>query len=233
DPAAELLKSFGLRSGDEGFNSALDANGDGVINFADLNASLTNPEPPTGGPSPVEPAPSASPASFTDAPADLPNPGDAAGRAASPSGVEPQTGGPLPVEPTPGAANPASLQDAPADELAPAVDEVTGAAQSAPESPASFTVEDIERLLNVFGSAAGGERFDSTFDFDNDGVINFADLNELLNRVGQEPAQQQQSLLASLTDRFGASQGDNLFNPGLDFDNDGVINFGDLNTLLH
>jgi Ca2+-binding EF-hand superfamily protein len=79
---------------------------------------------------------------------------------------------------------------------------------------------------------AGAEGFNSQYDFDNDGVINFGDLNALLSRISGDAGVQQQSLLEQLTDRIGSSKGDERFNPNLDFDNDGIINFGDLNTLL-
>ena len=200
DPLAELLKSFGQRAGDEGFKSELDANGDGVINFADLNAALNK----SGG----ESAP-------------------------------PQTGGPLPVDVDPLAANPASLADEPGDAAVPADGDTEAGAIGQPasttddgEGPASFTSADIDLLLGSFGAQAGSEGFNSQYDFDNDGVINFGDLNELLSRVSGDANVQQQSLLDQLTERIGSSTGDERFNPSLDFDNDGVINFGDLNTLL-
>lgn len=200
DPLAELLKSFGQRTGDAGFKSELDVNGDGVINFADLNAAIA--------------------------------------KAGEPSDT-PQTGGPLPVDPDPQAANPAALTDEPgdavvnddADTVAGAINEASGATDEG-EGPASFTAADIDLLLGSFGAQSGSEGFNSQYDFDNDGEIGFGDLNELLNRVSSDANLQQQSLLDQLTDRIGASTGDERFNPSLDFDNDGVINFGDLNTLL-
>jgi Ca2+-binding EF-hand superfamily protein len=200
DPLAELLKSFGQRSGDEGFNSALDTNGDGVINFADLNATIGKLNEPA---------------------------------------TTPETGGPLPVDPDPLAVSPASVIDEPAEAVIPAdADTETGAvgqpasSTGDDEGPASFTAIDIDRLLGSFGVEAGAEGFNSQYDFDNDGVINFGDLNALLSRISGDAGVQQQSLLEQLTDRIGSSKGDERFNPNLDFDNDGIINFGDLNTLL-
>jgi Ca2+-binding EF-hand superfamily protein len=193
DPLADILKAFGQRSTDAGFSSALDVNGDGVINFADLNAALTKQN--------------------------------------APGETNPPTGGPLPVEPDPLAPTPASLD---ADEGG-AIDAPTGAPAPTTgeeeEGPAVFTAEDVDRALGAFGTSEGDDAFNSAYDFDNDGVINFGDLNELLSRIGAG-ANAQQTLLDQLTERFGASNGDERFNANLDFDNDGVINFGDLNTLL-
>jgi Ca2+-binding EF-hand superfamily protein len=200
DPLAELLSSFGQRAGDDGFNSALDANGDGVINFADLNAILNKLN------------------------------GDDA---------TPPTGGPLPVDPDPLAASPASITDDPTSEVPPVDGDTEIGAVGQPPSttedtdePASFTAVDIDRLLGSFGAQTGGEGFISEYDFDNDGVINFGDLNALLSRISGDAGVQQQTLLDQLTERIGSSKGDERFNPSLDFDNDGIINFGDLNTLL-
>ena len=193
DPLADILKSFGQRSSDTGFNSALDVNGDGVINFADLNATLSKQN--------------------------------------APGETDPPTGGPLPVEPDPLAPTPASLD---ADEAG-QIDSPTGAPASPTgedeEGPTVFTAEDVDRALSAFGTSEGDDAFNSAYDFDNDGVINFGDLNELLGRIGAG-TNAQQTLLDQLTERFGVSNGDERFNANLDFDNDGVINFGDLNTLL-
>ena len=90
------------------------------------------------------------------------------------------------------AVSPASIIDEPADAVIPADSDTEAGAvgQTSPsteddEGPASFTAIDIDRLLGSFGAEAGAEGFNSQFDFDNDGVINFGDLNTLLTNLAQ------------------------------------------------
>jgi hypothetical protein len=154
DPLAGILKAFGQRSTDAGFDSALDVNGDGVINFADLNATLTKL--------------------------------NAQGES------DPPTGGPLPVEPDPLAANPATLNADEGDVIEEAADDAEVGAPTTPagedeEGPAVFTAEDLDRALGAFGASEGDDAFNSAYDFDNDGVINFGDLNTLLANLAQNP----------------------------------------------
>lgn len=54
----------------------------------------------------------------------------------------------------------------------------------APTPPPTFTQKDVELLKNAFGSAAGDDRFSSTYDLDGNGTINTLDLVKLLGRIG-------------------------------------------------
>lgn len=51
-------------------------------------------------------------------------------------------------------------------------------------TPQTFTQKDVERFTSVFGSAAGDDRFNATYDLDGNGSINTLDLVKLLGRIG-------------------------------------------------
>jgi len=66
----------------------------------------------------------------------------------------------------------------------------SGASQAAAESagetsqPRVFTPEDLESLLQAFGSQAGDELYDAQWDLDQNGTINSIDLNMMLTQMG-------------------------------------------------
>lgn len=201
DLVASILKSFGARSGDEGFNAALDVNGDGVINFSDLNAAVSaaSVTPPTGGPSPIE------------TPAGVPAPqglgADAADEVAPT--IAQATGAPV----APSIPDDANTPDEPRVYTLDDIELALGAFGTA-EGEDGFNIDfdfdgdgrinfgDLNELLTrvggqtaqqtlisqlteLFGVNSNDSRFNTALDFDSDGVINFNDLNTLLSRLAE------------------------------------------------
>lgn len=207
-----LLASFGAGQGSAQFNAASDLNGDGLVNFDDLNRLLSNFAPaaaPATQAAPPPPAP-------TSKPAQTPIASAAAEREAAP------------------VATPASTPEATAA-AAPLTPEA-GTAQAAPSPTGQtdgggFDQSDLPSLLFSYGSRLGESGFDARFDFNSDGVIGFDDLNTALSSISPGAAQHA-STLEGLVNAFGLGQGAEGFAPEFDFDGDGFIGFADLNRLL-
>jgi Ca2+-binding EF-hand superfamily protein len=179
-----LLASFGARSGDASYDPAFDHNGDGVIDFSDLNNVLSNFEPPAteqpaaqgaapGAQAPVAPAEAEEPAGATPAPAPADGetfgPGDlsgllqAFGRRAGEQGYD-------------------ARFDINSDGVVDFSDLNSALSAFDPPVPEQQQLE-LTGLLGAFGSSAGDETFDARFDYDGDGRVAFNDLNRLLDEL--------------------------------------------------
>ncbi|NND60618.1 MAG: hypothetical protein HKN49_10150 [Gammaproteobacteria bacterium] len=152
-------------AGDDRYDSALDFDADGRINFADVRTLFADEEPAT----------------------------------------------------------------APVVELAPA-----------PAQPEQSADETLKRLRASMFSAEGDDGFDATVDLNSDGKVNFADLAIFRNGgeipTDPEPAPQPApspggSIVNEIRDAFFATQGDEGYDPALDLNDDGRINFADLAAL--
>lgn len=201
---ASVLKAFGSRSGDDGFNASLDINGDGVINFADLNAALAgqNAPPQTGGPSPIEqpanaPTPQALDADNAGeiAPAQGEQPGAPSAPAQADDADEPRVYTNKDIELVLGAFGAGADDERFDPELDfdgdgqigfPDLNELLARLDQG-QSPQQTL---IDQLTDLFGLSANDQRFNPALDFDNDGVINFTDLNTLLARLAESRAAQ-------------------------------------------
>ncbi len=96
----------------------------------------------------------------------------------------------------------------------------------------TFSLSDVTTLLSSYGRRQGEQGFDARFDTNNDGVVDFTDLNHVLSNLSSPVSSTHQQQLAGLIEGYGTGVGDPLFNSAFDFDNDGRISFGDLNELL-
>lgn len=96
----------------------------------------------------------------------------------------------------------------------------------------TFTLNDVTSLLASYGRSAGQPGFDARFDTNNDGRVDFTDLNHVLSNLNSPVTSGQQQQLQGLIEGYGAGIGDPLYNAAFDFDNDGRISFADLNELL-
>ncbi|MBX3352518.1 MAG: hypothetical protein KF684_06250 [Phycisphaeraceae bacterium] len=203
DLVASVLKSIGARAGEDGYNAALDVNGDGVINFADLNAAISGAgaPPQTGGPSPIE-SPAGAPTAQglgADASDDIaPTNSDAIGAPVpstpAPSNDEPRVYTADDIELALGAFGAVDGDDAfdtdfdfdgdgriSFGDLNELLSRLGG--QTAQQSL-------ISQLTELFGATSNDTRFNPSIDFDGDGVINFTDLNTLLSRLAENNASQ-------------------------------------------
>lgn len=54
------------------------------------------------------------------------------------------------------------------------------------QNPPTFTQSDVDRILQAYGAAQGQTAYDPAFDFNNDGRIDFSDLNFVLSNVSQQ-----------------------------------------------
>lgn len=91
-----------------------------------------------------------------------------------------------------------------------------------------------ERMRASFFSTAGDDSFDASADLNGDGRINFADAALLHNGSATQtrPAEPTPAGMAKrMQDAFFATKGDAGFDPALDMNNDGRINFADLQAL--
>lgn len=214
-----LLASFGAGQGSAQFNAASDLNGDGLVNFDDLNRLLSNFAP-------------AAPAA-TQAPPVSPAQTPIASAAAEPETASTATPSASASPSTP-ATSPTSTPEATAAS-APLTPEA-GQAQAAPSPTGQtdggvFDQGDLPSLLFAYGSRLGESGFDQRFDFNSDGVIGFDDLNTALSSISPGAAQHA-TTLEGLVNAFGLGQGSEGFAPEFDFDGDGFIGFADLNRLL-
>lgn len=98
--------------------------------------------------------------------------------------------------------------------------------------PQTYTLDDVTSILSTYGRRAGEQGFDARFDTNNDGVVDFTDLNHVLSNLTSPISSNHQQQLEGLIQGYGAGVGDPLFNAAFDFDNDGRISFADLNELL-
>lgn len=198
-----LLSAFGSRQGDGQFNSAFDFNGDGAVDFDDLNRLLSN----------FVPAPPAAPAQQAPPASQPTNPAPAIAIGAEPEAIAPAApeAAPAPVAITaPAAATPETKET---------TDGVT------------FLQGDLPAFLFSYGRSAGEAGFEARFDFNADGVIGFDDLNTALSNISPGAAQHA-STLEGLVNAFGLNQGQEGFDARFDIDADGFIGFADLNQLL-
>jgi Ca2+-binding EF-hand superfamily protein len=113
----------------------------------------------------------------------------------------------------------------------------TAIADEAPQtaSQVQFTQADVQNLMKLFGSTQGDGNFMSQYDLDGNGTINLQDLNAMLANIAaveQGTVSFTQQDLDLLLEAFGAQIGDELFNPALDLDGDGIIGLADLNLML-
>lgn len=101
-------------------------------------------------------------------------------------------------------------------------------------APDGFTQDDIDLLLEAFGSQPGDDAYNEALDLDGDGVIGLQDLNTMLASMGQgtENSGFTQAHVDQLTAAFGAQTGDDNFIAELDLNADGTLNLADLNELL-
>lgn len=101
-----------------------------------------------------------------------------------------------------------------------------------PETPQTFSLSDVTNLLSSYGRRQGEQGFDARFDTNQDGVVDFTDLNHVLSNLASPISTNHQQQLAGLIEGYGTGVGDPLFNSAFDYDNDGRISFTDLNELL-
>ncbi len=97
-----------------------------------------------------------------------------------------------------------------------------------------FTAADLDSLLASFNSRLGDANYNPEFDFDQDGVINFADLNRLVENLAPEAAKESPAAneLTGFLGAYNRRDGQDGFDARFDYDNDGVVSFSDLNHLL-
>lgn len=104
------------------------------------------------------------------------------------------------------------------------------------EDRPSFTRADLDKLLESYGSVAGDDRYNETYDLNADGRIDFEDLNSLLSQIREPAASDAPSFtekdLDGLLASFGATQADERFNGAYDLNGDGRVDFDDLNSML-
>ncbi|MGD9693445.1 MAG: dockerin type I domain-containing protein [Phycisphaerales bacterium] len=98
--------------------------------------------------------------------------------------------------------------------------------------PQTYTLDDVTSILSTYGRRAGEQGFDARFDTNNDGVVDFTDLNHVLSNISSPITQSQQQQLEGVIEGYGAGVGDPRYNAAYDVDNDGRISFRDLNAVL-
>ncbi|MBL0922044.1 MAG: hypothetical protein IBJ10_07930 [Phycisphaerales bacterium] len=109
---------------------------------------------------------------------------------------------------------------------------------SQPAEPATpqrvFGASDLDGLLQAFNSRLGDSGFNPEYDLNQDGVIDFTDLNNMVNNMAPEAAAQSPAAaeLTGLLGAFNKRTGQEGFDARFDYDNDGVVSFMDLNKLL-
>lgn len=116
--------------------------------------------------------------------------------------------------------------------------ETTSEAQSS--EPRTYSQNDIEQLMKVFGAVQGDEGFDPSMDMNTDGKIDVDDLNAMLsNATSAEPQPAQDEPITytgedinNLTEIMGAVEGDDAFDAAMDMNADGKIDIDDLNYML-
>lgn len=104
--------------------------------------------------------------------------------------------------------------------------------ENEPADAPSFTQDDLDGLLASFGASQADERFNASYDLNGDGRVDFDDLNSMLTAMKQHQTAGDPDPLQMLVDAFGKISGDAGFEGALDLNNDGTINFSDLNRLL-
>lgn len=129
----------------------------------------------------------------------------------------------------------AQLRQAAAQSSAPPAHSLDGPRPAA-EPPTPPADSRMASFLASYGASKGDSRFNEKFDLDGDGVIGFSDLNALLSQPA-EPAAEQRVFtsgdLDGLLKSFNSRLGDDGFNPEYDLNQDGVIDFTDLNNLVN
>ncbi len=105
------------------------------------------------------------------------------------------------------------------------------------DGTAEPTAPTLEAIRAAWGTSAGEEGFDAALDLDGDGKIGSADLAQHLGSfaaqeqaVATEPAKA--PTVADIYKAFGAQEGEERFDAGLDLDGDGKIGSADLAQLL-
>ena len=104
--------------------------------------------------------------------------------------------------------------------------------QAQPPAPTVFTQADLQGLMSAYGATAGQENFNSAWDLNNDGVIDFEDLSAMLSNFETPLAQNAATQLDGLLNAFGSAKGDANYNELFDFTGTGNIGFDDLRALL-
>lgn len=100
--------------------------------------------------------------------------------------------------------------------------------------PRVFTGADLDGLLASFNKSLGDDGFNPEYDLNQDGVVNFTDLNSLVQNLSPDAAagSPAASEITGLLGAFNRREGQDGFDARFDYDNDGVVSFMDLNHLL-
>lgn len=88
--------------------------------------------------------------------------------------------------------------------------------------PSGYTGDDLNEVLERFGSARGDEGYDEKFDVDSDGVIGIEDMLKVLRGF------EQASDFDRLVNAYGSSSRDSGYLAEFDYDEDGTIGIEDL-----
>lgn len=157
----------------------------------------------------------------------------------------------------PADARPKAKAQSSAAQLSPApAQSSAGPAAKDAQSNAVYTQADLDRVLASFGARTGDQNYDPTLDFNADGAIDFGDLNHVLSNFSTEPTAPTPPAtptppvvpteptapagpepftvgdLTALIGGYGLRAGQQGFDPRLDVNGNGELDFGDLNHVL-